>query len=1069
VEDTGNAREAQFDMAMPRFGVLHLAASIFVSLGYLSLILADDSTQLHCEGDCTTDPPFCMTATQYGVSDCPFDSNTISSCEYRHCHVQAIGCWDWWTILNLTCLCDPLTENSCASNCKKNLPSVAYLNWMAITCADSSWGFAAGETFQFPDNADLTYLDEIPSTPACFSAQDQQDLALCLFSPSEVSSWAPAGYDVDTGASVVLDRDCYCGTFSYTDTMKRSSCGDATDLSLTQSLVFLDSYCGNYPGFAASQLPNDWQDMLLLSNSTFPSINNMLRSWQHSQTPTNSDSSCAQIFSNLTQHCETGQRCSDQSVDGCNAAVDTFSQSCFCGTFVFPATLQGADCYEEDIGYSEALLWLDENCNGISSFDSELPADWHDLILTVNATFISADQNSLWPDCLDQNQCASQGLSDSGAGLRFDPSVFSDSSVYPEDTVNTSQFCGIIRYSGQCARQCVTPWWDRVSVLDYLLKTCGPVSTQAADAQPYFPADYELLHSIQASELLPWTWAEIRPDNLTVNASSNDIVDLKTHHYCPSAAGKLASFAIVNCIMALILPIIGRRTLINRLTLGRLGRSNSRFWIYTGALGIGLHITSNAVNASIIKATPGYSHVSVPHLTLLWCTRPRLSWLVVALVPFQARKAMYFSVTASTLIAESVLQIIGAVYMGIATNFARNNRFYQPRSLDKFGGVRGHDAQIMYGGSLLWLCVFPFAVMACTWSILGISTHLRSLSIYLTEMASTAKRLRSLASSQIAQLDTTGDLAPAGTPDDFQAHYRTLSTYRNNLLTDWQLLEATCKEIPGNLRQERRLRITFIRQLEENGQGTDINFNEPWFTGPPHSGALAIDEANNASGATRPIQTATRPLEEALQGCRDRILGLEAQEKALRQQIRDLKASAKTRIKAEKKKEKAEENLLKRLAKSLNPGQRTSQTANLLSLEEQEPLAALEHQLHHIRTQQTLLAVHLTHLQRICATSTRLLEVGAQLSASWTDLASSWDVVAEERQKEARAQMNPATFAKIPMIVVSGMLITWIAQWLWWVGYIRVAADTYCPPKLPLLTLVWTSFSASGATIGASF
>jgi hypothetical protein len=404
---------------------------------------------------------------------------------------------------------------------------------MSTTCADSSWGFAAGVTFKFPDNANLTYPDETPSTPACFSPQDQQDLALCLFSPSELSSWAPSGYDVDTGASVVLDRDCYCGTFSYTDTMERSSCGDATDLSLTQSLVFLDSYCGNYSGFAASQLPNNWQNMLLLSNSTFPLIDNMQQSWQDSQTSTYSNSSCAQIFGHLTQHRDTGQRCSDQSVDGCNAAGDTFSLSCFCGTFVFPDTLQRAACYEEDIGYSEALLWLDENCNGISSFDSELPADWHDLIQTLNATFISADQNSLWPDCLDQNQCASQGLLDSGAGLRFDPSVFSNSSIHPEDSVNTSQFCEIIRYSGQCAQQCVTPWWDRVSVLDYLLATCGPVSTQATDAQPYLPADYELLHNIQASELLPWTWAEIRPDNLKVNTSNNAIDDSKVKIIVP--------------------------------------------------------------------------------------------------------------------------------------------------------------------------------------------------------------------------------------------------------------------------------------------------------------------------------------------------------------------------------------------------------------------------------------------------------------------------------------------------------------------------------------------------------
>lgn len=86
---------------------------------------------------------------------------------------------------------------------------------------------------------------------------------------------------------------------------------------------------------------------------------------------------------------------------------------------------------------------------------------------------------------------------------------------------------------------------------------------------------------------------------------------------------------------------------------------------------------------------------------------------MVALVSFQAKKAMYFFVTASTLISDSVLQILGADYMAIATNYARNNRFYHPSTFTKYGGLHGHDARIMFAGSLLWLCVFPFTIMAC--------------------------------------------------------------------------------------------------------------------------------------------------------------------------------------------------------------------------------------------------------------------------------------------------------------------------------------------------------------------
>ena len=761
-------------------------------------------------------------------------------------------------MIDLNCLCDPFNATSCSENCKDSLPHVAYLNWMAETCFGAqSWAFSNDQQFTFPSNANLTFFGEVSPAPSCFSAQDQQDFDLCVFDTDAISDWVPDGYAVDWSQAEVLDLDCYCGTFSYNDTIKRSSCRGKVDLSLTQRLVWLNTYCGDYADFAAKQLPNNWEDVLLLSNTTFPGPEVLQQSWNDSQI----GSKCAftPIFEKLTENCDAGQRCADETIDGCNAAVDTLSLACFCGNFVYPDTMQDF-CSQDDIGYSEALIWLYEQCQAYPSFVNQLPNDWHTLIRVVNATFASSDAlSSSWPECLDQNHCASNGLSASAAGLRYDGDIFDNNSTALVSTTNTSAFCEVIRYTSECGQQCLEPWWDRGALLDYPVQTCGSVPLERQSLS-FFPADYENEKLIKASEMLPWKWAEIRPENSTLNDDNNNILSTESNRACPSAAGKLGSFAAVNVIMALVLPILARRTLWNRLTWGIFGKANSHSWLLTGLVGIGLHLASNAVNAAIIKSSPGYSDVNIGHLTLLWCTRPRLSWLVAALVPFQAKKAMYFSVTASTLISESVLQIMGAAYMGIATNYARNNRFYQPSTFKTHGGVHAYDAQIMFAGSLLWLCVFPFAILACMWSVLGISTHVRSLSVYLTQMVSTAKRLRKDADAQIAELESIDDQCHENTPDDLQVYYQRLSRYRERLQGDWTRLQVLCMPIPDDLRTERRQHIVLLRQLEERGESKNVDLGLPWFTEPSLRESHSLNAATAVSAASRPIEAASKSL-----------------------------------------------------------------------------------------------------------------------------------------------------------------------------------------------------------------
>jgi hypothetical protein len=123
--------------------------------------------------------------------------------------------------------------------------------------------------------------------------------------------------------------------------------------------------------------------------------------------------------------------------------------------------------------------------------------------------------------------------------------------------------------------------------------------------------------------------------------------------------------------MALLTPILGRRTVVQRVTFGIFGKPHSRGWYLTGPLTVVLHIVSNAANAWMVKRTKGFYQVHTGELMLLWLTRPRMAWMIVILVPWQSRDVMYFGVAASSLFAEVVLQIISTFYIGRAVEYAR--------------------------------------------------------------------------------------------------------------------------------------------------------------------------------------------------------------------------------------------------------------------------------------------------------------------------------------------------------------------------------------------------------------
>lgn len=206
--------------------------------------------------------------------------------------------------------------------------------------------------------------------------------------------------------------------------------------------------------------------------------------------------------------------------------------------------------------------------------------------------------------------------------------------------------------------------------------------------------------------LFPWTW-RISPDP----AATSTV-------HCPSTSLKLGSFAAINLVIGALSIVFGRRSVVRRVTCGMFGQPGSRVRPLMGVISALLNILANYINALLIKRIPSFSDIPVGNLVIFWCTRPRIAWIATALVFVDRQESMYFSIAASSMLSEIILQCCAAVYMGITVQFARVRGLYKKNALH---GVPDADsAQLMYDGTMLWLVSIGFAYLIVILSLLGV-------------------------------------------------------------------------------------------------------------------------------------------------------------------------------------------------------------------------------------------------------------------------------------------------------------------------------------------------------------
>jgi hypothetical protein len=529
--------------------------------------------------------------------------------------------------------------------------------------------------------------------------------------------------------------------------------------------------------------------------------------------------------------------------------------------------------------------------------------------------------------------------------------------------------------------------------------------------------------------------------------------------------------------MFLLMPIIGRRTVIKKLTLDYFGRQESQRWYYAGPIGVGLHFASNAVNTAIIKGVAGFEQTSIKNFTFFWCTRPRLSLLIVALIQYEAHKSMYLSATASILFCEAILQIFAGYYMGVGANYARRQEFFSHSHL--VGSWYAKQAMIMYVGSILWLVAVPFAITACLWTALGVNERIGRLGEYWTETRKVVKKHGGIASTEAGKLRTLKSrISPAGQgpwQQQLQTLQNRLSTEIDAAVVEWDDLKATWDRMHDELRKEQNETRKVKREvqkaryrLENTREGTpkwqerwqrahtaeqdELTNNDKWLPTPEtrqsearmhqsdidHQIAADLAQKTDVEVILAVSERNMLPFEHAIAEAETRIAADDAE-------MERIKSMQKGYISSRHRKRLHDlrdqyENIAQQRMKRLKQ----------LKTAENNPQLGLERN-------------RAETLRNLIDSWDVLLKRKRNLRRNWVTNEDQWKEVARKRSEERVTKPKVGHF---PIVVVVGMMLCWIAQWLWWAGYVGVAGDGYCPPKLPALASIWIVFSSMGKSHG---
>ena len=794
-----------------------------------------------------------------------------------------------------------------------------------------------------------------------------------------------------------------------------------SDLDPTRELLWWNATCG--PNFDI--LPSNWSAQVIIQDSSHISPPAIWPDCMQSDTTCNS--TLAKVWDeNLSE------RCIVDANGYCSTAAESFEMDDFCNTVNFENACLGT-C-QEGLDHTRALLWWDYVCG-----TQDLPTSWRDSLYIANSSFLSnATSNFTWPRCLHNSTAANDSLSASAIQCSSDRCILDENGLCTNNANFTNQkcFCGPLKYQAVCPdfdTAACTSISERQDYLLWLNSTCSSDTEWHGLPNQWLDGLKPLV-----DDMIPWHW-RLEPNRCLPNVNYTE--------QCPSNAAKLVIFAAVNAAMLLATLIFGRRTIINKLTFGCLGAAHSKWWFVSAIIVVALQLVSNMLNALLIRRMPGYSHISIGGLTLLWCTRPRVSWLAVLLITVSAEEAMYFSTAASSLLAEIVLQMLGSYYMGVVANYGTKNNFYRG-SLHK--AQRMKYAQMMYAGSLLWLLVITIAVWALAWSALHVNKVIAEVGSEVVQV-----KLRNITKKRTA--------------DHFAKEARNCK--RNALVREHNINERV-----------RAMEMSDISSRSINSQSSAGYNLMNAVERAEHSSWSRLSRSciTLASSWARVEQEILQVLEEEKRqvGVRQEQLGVKdvfsVQKKiiALDQRIRGLDSNDTNAAKIQICRN---EGRVSRQKLSSYAERRERELHTCLQTAQDQQISGRRN-CEDARPDRT--AVNADLSPEFDKTWAAIQEDWSKVEEAWRRIANSWEDELDilERVKrtssgkeESRYILKTLSEGKtrkkmrtILIVVCMGMLLCWIAQWLFWAGFVNLILDGYCPPSLGSMVGIWIGFSVTG-------
>ncbi|KAK4225974.1 hypothetical protein QBC38DRAFT_481728 [Podospora fimiseda] len=734
----------------------------------------------------------------------------------------------------------------------------------------------------------------------------------------------------------------------------------------------------------------------------------------------------------------------DREKFGCTTAFDDALRIC-------PSMCRWNDQTQRDqLGYAgnssaveplDSLEWLVVTCDGFADFQRpsrfELSRHFPDspnALPKESDSFIAGYVDNMENVC-GNGQCQDYLVNAVKGGARV---ARTGGYLY-----SRARWCRGISYPETCDGMCALSW-QRGDLLTWMNETCSPVIGWNG-----LPSNWTDLVPVLRSDLNPWPW----------NVTSSDG---EKGRDCPSSGGLLAAFAAINIALALLTPISGRRTVIKRISFGYLGNLDTQTWLPMGVLIAGLNIMVNFLNAVVIAKTPGYEGVNIKGLGLLWCTRPRLAWIVVALVPWGGKEGLYLSSAASSLTAEVIMQLVSAYVFGHVANYGRKQRFYKVKH--GLGDTKlGRYGLTMYAGAAMWLAVVIFALAACFESVTGLTARLDGLMARVWKPNSLKKekecrgRYEAL-HDQFSKLDLTflhqqlsskQNTHDSGIvePEWMLACTQELIDCAELCKASWHSLVETSERIEQSLTED-------ADEYEMIKRGILIGDLPDDATRETHDAFQRFEEAQGIL-----LQVPT----EAGNKARETWRQVATARRRLEYQKANVVARAKRRSVA-----------TSFLGQWLGVGRASRQRIEdrIETLLDDPAYVVILNNIHdHARLLEKACAESQQRWKRIVK-SRRLIKT-ERLAKEEIFLQS---VLIFSRTRKRPLQKWTVTqnvkserrLRKFVYVAVFGMMGCWVAQWVWWAGYVQLMGDLYCPPKLTALVANWIIVSVIGLFLGAS-